>query len=54
MRPGITSCVIKPVVTYVEATARFHSLLCGQAREDTLWHVRIEQIVYARFTYTAL
>lgn len=25
MRPGITSCVIKPAATYAETTARFHS-----------------------------
>ncbi len=25
MRPGITSCVIKPAATYAEATAQFHS-----------------------------
>ncbi len=25
MRPGITSCVIKPAATYAEAAARFHS-----------------------------
>jgi hypothetical protein len=25
MRPGITSCVIKPAANYVEAAARFHS-----------------------------
>jgi hypothetical protein len=50
---GIKSCVIEPVVTYVEALLDF-TPACGQAREDTLLHVRIEQVVYARFTYTAL
>ena len=25
VRPGITSCVIKPAATYAEATARLHS-----------------------------
>jgi hypothetical protein len=32
MRPGITSCVIKPAATYAELTARFHSpaVLAGE------------------------
>ena len=36
MRPGIPSCVTKPVATYVAAVANISRPLCRQARENVL------------------